>query len=69
MKTDRVSLIEVLTALAIMVVAGAFLWGLIMTGPPSDYRYDPLTGTITWTDHEGRRLMKSPDGSVRELSR
>lgn len=35
---------------------------------PPGYEKDPVTGMITWSDSEGRKFMKDPNGNIRELS-
>lgn len=35
---------------------------------PADRQFDYISGTMTYTDRDGRRLIQSRDGSVRELT-
>ncbi len=35
---------------------------------PKDYKIDQYTKVTTWTDEEGRSMMKDQNGNVRELS-
>lgn len=62
------TLIEALVGFSLAVMFLGLFWVLAVSDRPEDYRYDPWTDTATWTDKEGRTMMKSPDGSVREVS-
>lgn len=64
-KPTVIEIIAICTAALIVIV---FIVALAKGGAPKDYKYDILTDTTTWTDTDGRKMIKSPDGSVRELS-
>ena len=56
-------------ATVVATILVLFLFGKVNCQTPTDYQYNPATDTATWTDESGRKMLRSPDGSVRELSR
>lgn len=65
----KFTFIEKLVGAVILFIILVTIWAFSMAKPPGNYRYDPYTDTTTWTDDEGWVMIKSPDGSVRQLSK
>lgn len=61
--------IEKVVAFVVVFLMVFTLITVLRMDPPDNYRFDPYTQSATWTDPQGRTLIQSPDGTIRELSR
>jgi len=60
---DARSVLVLVSLVAVLI--GMIALAVYLT--PDDYKYNPMTGTSTWTDDDGRKFIQGKSGIPVEL--